>query len=493
MCSLLFKKMRLAFYLLLLFQLLTPSFINVQARKKGIGDESVGIITTVAGDGIVGFSGDGGPATIAKFSFPNGVAVDKNGNLFIADSINNRVRRVDTNTGIITTVAGNGCIDSSQFPCPMGDDGPAINATLSIFGFRGRLETGLTVDESGNLFIADKGNYHVRRVDASTNLITTIAGSCGFCSRNGFELGDGFPATRAIFDPSSIALDKNANLFIGDSYNRIRRVDSATSIITTIAGNNKRGSTEDGISSTAARLDLPTGLTIDRFGNLFFVDAFSSIKRIDATTNVITRVAGNGKAGFNGDGGLAINAELNKPIGMAIDGGGNLFIADSENNRIRRVDTATGIINTIAGSGIAGFFGDDGPATEARLDHPVSVAIDQEGNLFIADNFNHRIRVVRGIAKGKKEVGIGPARKVTITNVSFINKSLTITGTGFGLVPVQLRINDRDFNPFSYRIGSQTDNLITIKGNKKKLNLTNGENKITLISGGAASNTFIFK
>ena len=340
-------------------------------------DAATGVITTMAGDGTSGFSGDGGPATNARLSSPSGVAVDASGNLFIADSNNNRVRRVDAAAAVITTVAGGG---TSGFS---GDGGPAIGASLSS-------PSGVAVDPSGNLFIADRNNNRVRRVDAATSVITTAAG--GF-------IGDGGPATSASLNsPSGVAADASGNLFIADSSNnRVRRVDGATGIITTVAGDGARSFSGDGGPATSASLSSPSGVAVDASGNLFIAEFGNRrVRRVDGATGFITTVAGDGAFGFSGDGGPATSASLNSPRGVTVDASGNLFIADTFNNRIRRVDAAIGIVTTVAGTGVEGFSGDGGPATSASLNDPFGVAVDASGNLFIADLRNNRIRRVDG-------------------------------------------------------------------------------------------------
>ena len=337
------------------------------------------IITSIAGNGIQDFSGDGGPAGGASLNAPTGVAVDGSGNVFIADSSNQRIRRVDAVTGIITTVAGNGVAGFS------GDDGPATSASLFF-------PEGVALDGSGNVFIADSNNQRIRRVDAVTGIITTVAGN-GF---GGFS-GDDGPATSASLNfPERVALDGSGNVFIAESNNqRIRRVDAVTGIITTVAGNGVQGFGGDGGLATGASLNNPTGVAVDGSGNVFIAD-FSNqrIRRVDAVTGIITTRTGNGVQGFSGDGGPATGASLNNPTGVAVDGSGNVFIADRGNQRIRRVDAVTNIIRTRAGNGIQGFSGDGGPSTIASLNFPEGVAVDSFGKLFIADANNQRIRLV---------------------------------------------------------------------------------------------------
>jgi sugar lactone lactonase YvrE len=345
---------------------------NNRIRKV---DHTTQIISTIAGTGGFGFTGDGVPATSASLAGPADIAIDSTGNLFIADIINNRVRRVDHATQIITTVAGNG---TSVFS---GDGGPAISAGLPF-------PQRVVVSTSGALFIADGLDSRVRRVDAK-GLITTVAG-------NGIRsfAGDGGPAVTASLDsPSGMALDSTGNLLIADNgTNRIRIVDPVGTIHT-IAGNGEAGFAGDHGLATDALLLQPTDAVVDDAGNMFIADRSNHrIRKVD-TTGVITTFAGNGQAGFSGDGGPASSARLNLPFGLAVDHSGNLFVGDEGNNRVRKID-AQGIITTIAGNGVAFLFsGDGGPAVNASLT-PLGLELDSAGNLFIADSFNNRVRMV---------------------------------------------------------------------------------------------------
>ena len=340
-------------------------------------DSATQVITTVAGNGTYGFSGDGGPATAAQMNAPLGMAVDSVGDLFIADNGNFRTRRVDATTQLITTVAGNGTYSFS------GDGGPATSAQFSA--------AGVVVDSAGNLFVSDIDNCRIRRVDATTQVINTIAGD-GQCRSGG--VGDGGPArAAALYYPVGLALDKAGNLFIGVLDDRVRRVDAATQTITTVAGNGTEGFSGDGGPATSAQLSV-LDIAIDNAENLFITDwEFNRIRRVDAATQTITTYAGNGTMGFSGDGGPATAAQLS-PAGVAVDTVGNLFIADRSNCRIRRVDATTQVISTIAGDGQCGFSGDGGPATSAELSASGPDAVDTVGNLFIADGTNCRIRRV---------------------------------------------------------------------------------------------------
>jgi sugar lactone lactonase YvrE len=339
----------------------------------------VPLIITIAGTGTSGYGGDGGPATSAPVSYPHGVAVDGSGNIFIADTNNNRVREIVKATGTIITVAGTGTRGFS------GDGGPATAAWLNG-------PYGVAVDSSGNLFIGDSNNQRVREVVAATGNIITIAGT-GIYGMS----GDGGPATSAqLFDPSGVAVDASGNLFIGDYGNeRIRELVAATGNLITIAGNGTQGYSGDGGPATAAKLSGPFGVTVDANGNVFFADAYNNrIREIVKATGTIITVAGTGTAGFSGDGGPATSAQLNGAAWLALDAAGNLIISDDSNQRIREVSQATGIITTIAGIGTYGYSGDGGPATGAQLQFPKGVAVDASGNVIFTDQNNNRIREI---------------------------------------------------------------------------------------------------
>ena len=329
-------------------------------------------IQTVAGTGTGGYSGDGGPATSARLNNPYGVVVDADGNLFVADVSNHRVRRIDPG-GQISTVAGTGTQGYS------GDGGPATSAMLSY-------PYGVAVDADGNLFIADTYNHRVRRVDAGGQ-ISTVAGTGSF----GYA-GDGGPAVSArLAYPHGVAVDAAGNLFIADNNNhRVRRVDAGGQI-STVAGTGTAGYAGDGGPAVSARLQNPVGVAVDAAGNLSIADTGNHrVRRVDAGGQIQT-VAGTGTGGSEGDGGPATSAMLNSPTGVAVDAAGNLFIADYNNNRVRRVD-ASGQISTVAGTGTQGYSGDGGPATSAMLNRPGGVAVDAAGGMLIADTSNHRVR-----------------------------------------------------------------------------------------------------
>ena len=328
---------------------------------------AAGMITSVAGNGAGGHSGDNGPATSARIS-PYGVAVTSSGIIYIPEST--YIRQVTS--GTIVTIAGVGTQGFS------GDSGLAMNAQLA-----GAIS--VAVDNSGNVYVADKDNYRVRKI--AGGFISTVAGQGSFAYN-----GDG-PALITNMDPYSVALDSSGNLVIADRYNnRIRRL--AAGAVTTIAGNGSYNFFGDGGPATSAALGLSmsvNGMALDAGGNLYFVDPLNNRVRKISSTGTMSTVAGNGTAGYNGDGISATAAQLNVPTAVAVDVAGNIYIADSGNHKIRKVTSGT--ISTIAGSSL-GFTGDGGPASNATLNNPQSVAVASNGNIYIADTSNHAIREI---------------------------------------------------------------------------------------------------
>ena len=343
---------------------------NNRIRKVTSG----GTISTYAGSGSFGFSGDGGPATAAQLNVPVGVALDPAGNLYIADQGNSRIRKV-TPGGTISTYAG------TDTPGFSGDGGPATAAQLNV-------PVGVAVDPAGNLYIADSGSSRIRKVGPG-GTISTYAGGGG--GTPGF-LGDGGPATAAYLNnPVGVTLDPAGNLYIADLGNaRVRKVTPGGTI-STYAGSGSFGFSGDGGPATAAQLNGPWGVAVDPAGILYIAES-GRIRKV-TTGGTISTYAGSGNFRFAGDGGPATAAELNFPRGMGLDPAGNLYIADKDNARIRKV-TSGGTISTYAGSGSRGFLGDGGPATAARFREPSGVALDPAGNLYIADTYNNRIRKV---------------------------------------------------------------------------------------------------
>jgi len=353
------------------------------------------IITTIAGQpvnalGWGGYNGDGIPAINAKLNLPEGLCLDKWNNLYIADAFNNRVRKINLNTGIITTVAG---IGPTSLPSGFsGDGGPATNAQLWI-------PCGVFTDTTGNVYIADAANNRIRKITVATGIITTVAGN----GATGYS-GDGTPATNAEFNgPCGLYLDKAGNIYIGDYNNNVvRKVDAITGIITTIAGDTIAGYSGDSGPATNAEIDGPSQVFADNTGNIFIADQWNhAIRRVDATTGIITTIAGNGTPGYTGDNGPATDAQLNQPTGIFIDQQNNIFIAQYQDEAIRRIDAVTGIITTVAGTGIGGYSGDGGPATDAKLTCN-NVCLDNYGTMYISDYDSDRIRKVYNPTLGIK-------------------------------------------------------------------------------------------
>lgn len=372
-----------------------------------------GTITTVAGSATCCNSSDGGQATANWLPSAAGIAVDKQGNLYVWDSASSKVRKVNT-AGTIVTVAGSGA------PGYTGDGGPATSASL----FAGGTISGLAVDDAGNLYISDGQNHVVRQVDAS-GIIRTVAGT----GAPGFS-GDGGAASAAQLDyPAGIALDSSGNLYIADSSNnRVRKVDRA-GVITTAAGNGNVSYSGDGVQAITTAVDRPEGVAVDGAGNLYISETSSSrVRKVDSS-GIITTVAGQTKKtnGFSGDGGPATAATLYGPIGLIVDASGNLYIADNVNGRIRKVDAA-GIITTYAGTGggtASTPIGDGGPAAGAYLGVPKAVALDASGNLYIAGNAG----------------GVARVRKVTATAALTMNpSSLSFSYTIGGGAPIAQKV-----------------------------------------------------
>ena len=380
------------------------------------------VIATVAGDGVPGFNGDGGAATAAELYYPSGVAVDGAGNLFIGDYQNNRVRKV-TPAGAIGTVAGNGARGFG------GDGGPATAAELYF-------PSGVAVDAAGNLFIADTNNCRIRKVTAA-GTISTVAGN----GTRGYS-GDFGPATAAeLYFPSGVAVDGAGNLFIGDTNNSVIRKVTPEGIITTVAGNGTRGFGGDGGPATAAELYAPSGVAVDGTGNLYIADTTNSRIRIVTPAGTIATVAGNGVYAFGGDGGPAIQAELYSPRWVAADVAGNLYIADTNNSRIRVV-TPTGAIGTVAGNGAAGFSGDGGPAALAELSAPSGIALDGAGDLFVADEANNRVREMTTTQSAPPALAIAMTDSGSFTQGQSATYTVVVSNTGSGATSGTITITD---------------------------------------------------
>ena len=433
-----------------------------------------GDISTIAGNGTGGYSGDGGIATNAMLSDPMGVAFDADDNLYIADLSNHCIRRVDAVTGEITTVAGTGV---------QGYNGDGIAATLAQLSY----PFAIALDGTGNLYIADSTNHRVRRVDKVTGLISTIAGN-GTAGSG----GDGGAATAAqMREPIDLAFDSSGHLLIADLRSpQIRKVDGVTGNISTVAGTGTLGYNGDGIPATTADLYHPSGVALAPDGDLLIGDTGNDrIRRVDAVTGLIATFAGNGVRGFSGDGGAATSAQIAYSTGITFDGVGNLFIADQDNHRVRRVDASTGVISTIAGTGTNGFSGDGGPAVSAQLYYPYDVAFDSKGHLYIVDPNNDRIRRVESAGQLPEPLlRVGQPRPFPATRKSKSSRPQVVTVRNAGTGPLERLAaslsgrHRRDFQvkslaPTTLGPGEQTGLALVFKPRKtgiRKADLTIG-------------------
>ena len=330
------------------------------------------IITSIAGNGTAGYN-DEVTATAAQLYAPQGVAV-YGSTIFVADGMNNRLRRI-SGLGEITTIAGN------DYSGNNGQNGPATDAQLNG-------PAGVAADFKGNLYIADKYNNQISIINPA-GIINGFAGT----GTKGLS-GDGGPASAALLNaPAGIAADTAGNIYIADGGNHCIRKVSPDGIIKTIGGTGVSGFSGDGGNATAAMLNTPTSVAVDSTGNVYVADSWNYRIRKISSQGIITTIAGTGAAGYGGDGNWDTLALLNLPTGIVTDKAGNLFIADQGNNRIRKIDK-NGIISTAAGIGTAGFSGDGGNALNAELNAPYGIALDAAGNLYIAEQQNNRIRKV---------------------------------------------------------------------------------------------------
>ncbi len=349
-------------------------------------------ITTFAGNGTGGYVADGVAATATEINSPWGVAVDAVGNVYIGDSPNNRIRKVNT-AGIISTFAGNGTAGYG------GDGGQATDAMISN-------PSGVAIDGAGNIYIADNGNARIRKV-STLGIITTFAGN----GTPGYT-GDGAAATAAsITPPDGIAADNAGNVYISSHWG-VRKISTA-GIISRFAGNGSFGYTGDGGPATNASVGESSDIEVDVYGNIYFTDFLNHCARMVNAAGIISTIAGTGTPGFWGDGGAATASMLDFPIGIDVDNAGNIFIGDRDNERVRMID-AHGNISTITGTGVNAYSGDGGAATAAKINKPHALAHDACGNLYICDRVNNRIRMITdlplhiaGIVTGRDTVCAG--------------------------------------------------------------------------------------
>ncbi len=367
-----------------IYALFAPLVLFSFLISQPISAQEAGTMVTVAGGGEQ--EGEGIPSTDLALNLPLGASVDAQGNVYIADTFNHRVRRVDLASGEITTVAGTGDLGFS------GDGGPAIEAQLNG-------PQSVAVDTQGNVYIADSGNRRIRRVAAGTGKITTFSGTAEF----GFG-GDGGPASEAVFgEIIALVVGPDGVLYISDGINAegrgnnmVRAIDLSTNIVRTVAGNGDFNFSGDGGPATEAGMTVE-GIAVDAEGAIYIAD-FNNYRIRKVASDTIRTIIGKGPlpfiggGGFSGDGGDALAAQLNVPTGVAVDGSGIVYLSDTVNNRIRAVDPETNIIVTIAGTGAVGTRGDGGLAVEAQLTEPSRLAVDLNGNLIIVDTGNNRIR-----------------------------------------------------------------------------------------------------
>lgn len=393
-------------------------------------DIRISTIRTVAGNGTAGLSGEGGPAIAASLNEPKALSIDGHDNLLIADSENHVIRKVDRGTGIIVTVAGCSAMQEppmvaeEQSAAATGDDplgegtvrsegafaqqadlsgtvryvvngsnmakrfggdgGPATDALLNF-------PTAVAADEDGHLYIADTMNHRVRRVDAVTGLMSTIAGM----GHPRFSGDDGPSVKAGLNEPAALAVHAG-RLYIADqSNNRVRMIDLATETITTVAGTGSAGYNGDGIPADEASLAGPSGLAVGTDGTLYIADTFNGrIRAVDPTTGIITTVVGDGgEYRYHGPE-EGTSGSLSRPSGIAVDSEGNLLMTDSDNHLVRRWERASGRMDRVAGIGEANDRGDGGPASEAALCYPFGIVIDRSGRILVADTFNHRVREI---------------------------------------------------------------------------------------------------
>lgn len=464
---------------------------NVARASFSVNSRPTSLILSIIGNGVSAPAGDGGSASLAQVGQPSALAYDAQGNLYIAETFNDRIRKVNASDGKISTVAGGAGNGYA------GDGGPATAARLNC-------PTGVAVDAQGNIYIADRDNHRIRRVAASDGVITTVVGT-GTRGSNG---DNGEAVNAQLNTPFRVILDKQGNLLIADTDNhRIRKV-ATDGKITTIAGTGVLGAGGDGGLATNAQLNAPIGLALDAEGNLFIADSDNhKIRRIVASSGIITTIAGTGTRGNTGDGGDATAARIGFPEGVWVDAQNNVFIADTFNDRVRRISATDGRIATVAGNGLNGYSGDGTSATGTRLNCPTEIITDAAGRLLIADRDNHRVRIVQSVPAGDTTP---PTIALTTptANPTFTTSTspLTLSGTAMdanGIVQVQW-FNDRGFSgnasgtnawtalniPLLIGTNTLTVTAIDISGNATSAQLAVTFNPQLLVSTLAGNGTF---
>lgn len=335
------------------------------------------IITTICGQDTAGFSGDNGLAINATLNTPFCVQLDNHNNIFIVDALNHRIRKINASTGVIETIAGNGTAGYS------GDGDLATNASLFV-------PEGIRIDSIGDIYIADGLNHRIRKIIASTGVITTIGGN----GTMGYSGDGGLAVNAELNGPTDVCLDKSGNIYVADHYNNVVRKIDTSGIITTIAGTGSFGYSGDNGIAIDATFNGVGFLAVDNNNNLLITDASNNVlRKIDLSTGIITTFAGSGIAGYLGDGAAATDAQLKIPGGIYVEENGDVLFTEYGNGVVRKIDGSTGVISTVAGSGISGYSGDGGPALSAQL-APSFVCVGTEGDIYVADENNNRVRKI---------------------------------------------------------------------------------------------------
>ena len=400
----------------------------------GTAAAATGDIHTFAGLGETGYSGDGGPASMACLNGPSGVSSGPSGSLYLADTANNRIRKVDA-SGVISTVAGNGVAgyngESASLVLRTGKKTRTVSTISPAASLELNAPADVAADGSGNIYIADTSNNRIRKVDAS-GYMSTVAGT----GTAGYSGDGGQAASAALNGPQAVALDGSGNVYIADTKNnRIRKINSS-GVISTVAGTGTAGYSGNGGAAALAMINQPRSVAVDGIGNIYIADTNNQRIRLVNTSGIISTVTGTGTAGYTGDGGLAVYAGLNSPSDVAADPSGGFYIADGSNHRVRKVD-ASGIISTVAGDGVAGYSGDEGPASSAHLNNPSGLALDSGGNLYVSDSLARRVRMVEGTGYLFPTSAIGqPQTPDTIITQKYTVKGSASAANGVAYVEV---------------------------------------------------------
>ena len=365
----------------------------IDESDRALTDGPNRFISTFAGTGTTAYNGDNIAATSAHLR-PYGLRVDRSGDIYFADFGNNRIRKITAGYSIITTIAGSGTAGFN------GDNRAATTAEIA-----GPFDVAFGAE---CFFIAEFFGNRIRKVTLSSGIITTVAGTGTF----GYN-GDNILATKAqVGNATSVTIDKKGDIYFTDYSNaRVRKVTLHTGIITTIAGTGTAGYNGDNILATKAQIGSPAGIAIDGMGDIYFTDfSIPRVRKVTVSTGIITTIAGTGTPSYNGDNILATSAQLGAPSGIALDDRGNIYFADRGTSLLRMITVCTGIITTIAGNGTAGYNGDNILATSATLNEPAGVAIDKSGKIYIGDTFNKRIRVVYAVASPTASPSASPSK-----------------------------------------------------------------------------------